>query len=891
MSVNNSSSSSPVKEQTDYDIFISYSRKDKDFVRNLWEALERFNKNAWVDWDDIPPAQDWRQEIYRGIEAADNFVFIISPNSIPSEVCAEELAHAIKHGKRLVPIVRQEVDYNAIHPRLAKLNWIFFREFDDFDSAFKRLIEAIKTDLSHVRRHTRLLVRSREWENTGHDRSFLLRGRDLEQAEQWLAQSGSKDPQPTELHRNYINASRQAETERQEVELRLRRMTPQQFRNRQALLNKVRNYWVKGVLETSLHDQALIALDLEKRSDAVDSLWNLELETTDEQPKKLLQGTKVISIFDQLGEGRTLLILGEPGAGKTTTLLELTRDLVERAEQGIDDRIPVVFNLSSWAGEKQTIANWLVEELNTKYQVPKKIGQSWVFEQQLLLLLDGLDEVLVESREACVAALNAFHQDYGPEMVVCSRIKDYYALSNRLNFQNAVYLRSLTPEKIRHYLDSASSDLTGFRALIERDKALQELACSPLMLNIMTLAYQGVAVEDLPKTEVVEERRQQLLDAYIEQMFKRRGAAQQYPKAQVMHWLIWLAQRMSQFSQTVFLIEEMQPAWLSTPAQRRAYWISLKTLLLGIWGSLHVGLLAGQTGYVITFSAHENLQGLLYGLLGGLIYGLIGGLLGSLVNESTNHLLGRLINALLLGFIYGPIFGWVYGKWMYGLAYGLIYGVIGVFIYGPIHSQGIEVVETLKWSWRKVRNNSVFGMIIGLALSFGTSNELIPSLIFGLVLSLIFGFDKNNEVDQKTVPNQGIWKSAANSGKLFVTIGLLTVLLLGGAGLLLTATKMDSSGIMMIVNPAFILVNGLLFGLASALLGGQGSGITCIKHFTLRCILRRSGYIPWNYAQFLDYVVERIFLQKVGGGYVFIHRLLLEHFAQMKLDEHGVIEN
>jgi hypothetical protein len=55
-----------------------------------------------------------------------------------------------------------------------------------------------------------------------------------------------------------------------------------------------------------------------------------------------------------------------------------------------------------------------------------------------------------------------------------------------------------------------------------------------------------------------------------------------------------------------------------------------------------------------------------------------------------------------------------------------------------------------------------------------------------------------------------------------------------------------------------------------------------VFHFTLRCILWRSGYIPWNYARFLDYASDRIFLQKVGGGYVFIHRLLLEHFARMK---------
>ena len=55
--------------------------------------------------------------------------------------------------------------------------------------------------------------------------------------------------------------------------------------------------------------------------------------------------------------------------------------------------------------------------------------------QELLLLLDGLDEVKAEHRNSCVAALNDFHQNYAPEMVVCSRIKDYSALSNRLNFQ------------------------------------------------------------------------------------------------------------------------------------------------------------------------------------------------------------------------------------------------------------------------------------------------------------------------------------------------------------------------------------------------------------------------------------------------------------------------
>ncbi len=89
-----------------------------------------------------------------------------------------------------------------------------------------------------------------------------------------------------------------------------------------------------------------------------------------------------------MGTGRSLLILGEPGAGKTTTLLQLARNLIGRAEQDVNHLIPVILNLSSWTNPTQPIATWIVDELNTKYQVPKAIGQAWLQQQQLLLLLD-----------------------------------------------------------------------------------------------------------------------------------------------------------------------------------------------------------------------------------------------------------------------------------------------------------------------------------------------------------------------------------------------------------------------------------------------------------------------------------------------------------------------
>lgn len=200
-----------------HDVFISYSRKDKEFVRALHNFLSEQKQSIWVDWEDIPPTADWLNEIYTAIEGTDTFLFILSPDSATSEVCAREIEHAVNHQKRLIPLVRREVDPKTVHPALASHNWLFMRETDDFDAALKTLLEAIDTDLDYVRAHTRLLVRAREWENKGRNDSFVLRGDDLKDAENWLAQGSSKKPQPTSLQTGYILASRRAASARQRM--------------------------------------------------------------------------------------------------------------------------------------------------------------------------------------------------------------------------------------------------------------------------------------------------------------------------------------------------------------------------------------------------------------------------------------------------------------------------------------------------------------------------------------------------------------------------------------------------------------------------------------------------------------------------------------------------
>ncbi|MEO8609438.1 MAG: TIR domain-containing protein [Chloroflexota bacterium] len=201
------------------DVFISYSRKDADFVRRLHTALAASKRDTWVDWEDIPASADWWKEVTAGIEAADAFVFIISPDSVHSDVCRREIDHAVENNKRMVPILYRPVDnpddQKLMHPSVGSHNWIFFRDTDSFDTAFQALLNALDTDLSHVRQHTRLLVRAKEWEASGKNDSFLLRGSDLSQAEDWLAQGVAKKPAPTALHAEYINASRDAAVRRQ----------------------------------------------------------------------------------------------------------------------------------------------------------------------------------------------------------------------------------------------------------------------------------------------------------------------------------------------------------------------------------------------------------------------------------------------------------------------------------------------------------------------------------------------------------------------------------------------------------------------------------------------------------------------------------------------------
>ncbi|PSN19148.1 hypothetical protein C7271_08800 [filamentous cyanobacterium CCP5] len=198
------------------DIFISYSRRDKEFVRVLVDALEASKYDTWIDWQSIPESADWWREIEDGIEACHTFIFVITNEAVTSDYCQKEVAYAAAQGKRLIPVVRRkDFDAEALHPKLRQHHWLLFREEDDFEEARQKLVAAINLDLEHTKAHTRWQQRANDWQQSDRDRALLLRGSDLEKASQWLLDAAGKEPGPTALQGEYIDASRKAATNRQ----------------------------------------------------------------------------------------------------------------------------------------------------------------------------------------------------------------------------------------------------------------------------------------------------------------------------------------------------------------------------------------------------------------------------------------------------------------------------------------------------------------------------------------------------------------------------------------------------------------------------------------------------------------------------------------------------
>jgi hypothetical protein len=720
------------------------------------------------------------------------------------------------------------------------------------------------------------------------------------------------------------------------------------------LLNKVKEFWVKGVLEKSVHAEALIELGKQTQAGAVERErpWDIKLETSEQESHPILPGKKIVEIFGETD--RALLILGAPGSGKTITLLELARDLIARAEADPAQPIPVVFNLSAWAERRQPLTEWMTDELSLKYQIPRKIGRKWLENNDILPLLDGLDEAQAEHRADCVEAINAFYGEHSlAGIAVCSRHEEYSLLKAKLKLGSAILIQSLNDEQVTDYLASFGTKLAGLYKALKLDAVLKELAASPLMLGVMSLAYVDVSLEDVlrGKLESVEARRKHLFDAYVERMFKRKGADKRYTPEQTMRCLTWLAQGLKTHKQTVFLIEGLQPSWLKGRMGQWGYAL-VAWLIVGLIIGIGAGLFWIGGGGVVAALLRNFFAGLVSGLIGGFLAGLIRGLQFAMsarprgvANTPGSNLwqpaMGLVFTALSVGLCSGlavvpfhtlisllflkdtfalaqqlgiissewmsALTGGLFGGLTYGTTTGAAFGLIfGLRVNGKNMSDDLQIVDALSWSWTSALKWTPGGAVIGLlggmivgvvfgpvfALASNTPDHSpfyilagvclfggglgVAGLLLGGMSGGLIGGLRGKRIESRSSPNQGLrWsiKNALLAGLLFwiggwFVFGLSWGLFFSFAGGLISGLSYGA-------------VLGLSFGLIFAIVGALWyGGLAVVQHYTLRLIITLNKHLPWNLAPFLDHCAGRIFLQKVGGGYIFIHRLLLEYFAE-----------
>ena len=361
------------------------------------------------------------------------------------------------------------------------------------------------------------------------------------------------------------------------------------------------------------------------------------------------------------------------------------------------------------------------------------------------------------------------------------------------------------------------------KTILQRDSELRTLVTSPLMLSIVTLSYRGATTVDLPFDLPKS--------AFIYSMRKHLFNA--YIKRMLIHRAI--AKRYSNRSTLQWLV------WLARNMSRHQQsilqvknldptWLEEERLSTSVFVSSLSLLLWVPLGMIYVYFVQSSAPELITGLAVGLSLGL--GELRHLLKDS-------------------PLSDRLSSLW-------------------PIDWRKIDVRSMLGWIfWLWVVQNFLSVALVALL------SGLISTLLNKLMPETIQIGKMSTPDDSKQSPQQTAIRMVARElvGALTgVLVALLYYLINGGLPARLTDT----------------LVSGMMFGL---LVGVQASGASIIRlcfqrivNVILRPYLWIYKYGPFNYTRFLDYCHDRIFLRKVGGGYIFVHRMLLEHFASLTDD-------
>jgi Effector-associated domain 10/NACHT domain len=553
-------------------------------------------------------------------------------------------------------------------------------------------------------------------------------------------------------------------------------------------------------------------------------------------------------------EGK-LLILGAPGAGKTTALLSLAEQLVEGAISQRGTVIPVIFELSTWRNDNQSIQDWLIEQLYDLHGGNRKakLYEQWLERQVLLPLLDGLDELGLERQKKCTEKLNEFAEHY-PQLVVCCRVKEFETVDIKLrNLRGAVCLQSLADSQIQDYFGS-----------LQRPELWDAIKTTPYLQAMLNPNIEGdpgllqvplfvKLVADVYDPQQPISSKADLLDKYIDRQLSfdkreidRRKELEDYKWAyktakvepdsnKTRHHLSWLARNLKANNQVDFLIEHMQPSWIESANLKQRYQLINGLLNMFAWGLI--------LGLVFSLVLRSTI-GLLLGFTLAMLYGIVLVPILAAKNDPVIDLCLRIIYSV-----------------MFGLSFWLDKDLIKI---EPVESFNLSILNVAKQEVNhELKIGLTYTLLVGIidGIQNGLGYRLITWLIVGsmYVIVVVIITAMKQELRLRSRPNQGIWNSLQSQVWTTTIIFIVSIFPL----ILFSALHYWS----------ITLFLALILGFS------VGGGKACLQHLALRIVLWQSGF-PKDFSQFLKYCVERRILIAIGGRYRFLHRELLDHFTQ-----------
>jgi hypothetical protein len=472
----------------------------------------------------------------------------------------------------------------------------------------------------------------------------------------------------------------------------------------------------------------------------------------------------LLGVYGGVRSGR-LIILGEPGAGKSAAGIRLLRDALDHrftvaAEDQMRVPVPVLVSPQSWNPTVEPFTEWLATWLARDYallRAPEYGGDAairLVEGGHLAVILDGLDEMPQVLRSA---ALRALDEQATFRLVVLTRREELVAAvsGGHLRGAAALELLPINPRQAAEYLANSQIDPLprSWQNLIEHlhkhpSDVLALTLGTPLTLTLIRDTYgPGEQVDELIDSNCFTSREaieNHLLDRVLTAAYTRRPdrSVSPYTIDQARCWLGHLARRMNEEGTrdlAWWRISHWVPAWPR---------VVTTVAILSVVAALFIGALAQFATHVTLPSAFEirfqqlTLVGVFGKALGNAFLLGAGLLFLSRYNEESPSRSGRprwsrtdifTIFFLALGVGVG-----------FGLEVGYVAGVVCSFIVGLgfILSGGPpQRLCWLRWGRTDTRTNLLTGLVIGLVagLVAGLGYGFLHGMRFGLVYGFIVG--------------------------------------------------------------------------------------------------------------------------------------------------------